>query len=167
MRALGIATMAVLAMAAPVSPHQRELNSKRPPVPSVSPSSAEATVNAFHLALSRGDMGSAAALLAEDALIFESGAVERNKAEYASKHLGADSEFARSVTTLVTRRSAKTVGSIAWVGSEGRATGTFKGKAINGATAETMILRRAGPSWKIIHIHWSSAPSDDRAISTD
>ena len=36
-------------------------------------------------------------------------------------------------------------------------TGTFKGKAIDRDTTETMILRRIGGEWKIVHIHWSSA----------
>src|SRR6476619_707425 len=58
-----------------------------------------ATVDSFHKALRRGDAAWAAALLAEDALIFESGEVERSKAEYASHHLGADAEFSKRVTS--------------------------------------------------------------------
>ena len=36
--------------------------------------------------------------------------------------------------------------------------GIYKGKALDEVTTETMLLRRTGAGWKIIHIHWSSAP---------
>jgi ketosteroid isomerase-like protein len=45
---------------------------------------------------------------------------------------------------------------MAWVATEGRLTGTYKGKAIDLPTTETMLLRRSGRGWKIVHIHWSS-----------
>lgn len=117
---------------------------------------AASTVDAFHAALRRGDLSAAASLLAEDALVFESGGVERSKAEYEAKHLPADAEFARALATTISRRSGRSDGKVAWVASEGRVTGTFKGKAIDRLTTETMVLRRDGGIWKIVHIHWSS-----------
>src|SRR5215212_3727043 len=66
-----------------------------------------APVNAFHSALRRGDAAGAAALLAEDALIFEEGGAERSRAEYVARHLAADMEFSRAVTSTVTSRSAR------------------------------------------------------------
>jgi hypothetical protein len=101
-------------------------------------------------------------LLAEDALIFESGGVERTKGEYAVHHLPADADFSRSVSSVVTQRVARSAGSLAWVASEGRTTGTYKGKALDLLTTETMILRRVGRSWRIVHVHWSSGPNRAR-----
>jgi ketosteroid isomerase-like protein len=46
---------------------------------------------------------------------------------------------------------------LAWVASEGRTTGTYKGKELDLLTTETMILRQVGGRWRIVHIHWSSA----------
>ena len=123
---------------------------------SPSAKSAAATVDAFHAALRSGDTAAAAALLADDALIFEAGGVEHGKAEYAAHHLPADAEFAKLVASLATRRAGDSNGDWAWVASEGRTTGTYKGKAIDQATTETMLLRRDGQAWKIVHIHWSS-----------
>ena len=117
---------------------------------------AAATVDAFHAALRRGDTRSAAALLADDALIFEEGGVERTKAQYAAEHLPADAAFAQAVASTVTRRTGDSNGAFAWVASEGRTTGTYKGRAVDRTTTETMVLRRSGRAWKIIHIHWSS-----------
>lgn len=119
--------------------------------------SAASTVDAFHAALRRGDTHSAAALLANDALIFEGGGVERTKKEYASHHLAADAAFSNAVPSVLTRRAGDAKGALAWIASEGRTTGTYMGKAMDGVTAETMVLRRTGRAWRIIHIHWSSA----------
>lgn len=119
--------------------------------------SAAATVDAFHSALRRGDARGATALLASDVLIFESGGVERSRAEYESHHLGADAEFSKAVPSVLTRRSGEAHGAMAWIASEGRITGTYNGKPVDRLTAETMVLRRVGKAWKIVQIHWSSA----------
>ena len=118
---------------------------------------AAAVVDSFHTALGRGDTKAALALLADDALIFESGGVERGKAEYAAHHLAADAAFSQAVPASRTRRTGSAIGSIAWVASEGRTTGNYKGKPVDRITSETVVLRRLGSNWKIVHIHWSSA----------
>jgi ketosteroid isomerase-like protein len=120
---------------------------------------AAATVDAFHAALRRGNTAAAAALLADNALIFEAGGVERSKAEYAAHHLAADAAFTQAVASVVIRRAGDAAGNVAWIASEGRTTGTYKGQAVDRITAETMVLRRIGRSWKIVHIHWSSGAS--------
>lgn len=114
-------------------------------------------VDHFHAALKRGDTASAAALLAADALVFESGGVERTKAEYTSHHLAADAAFASATTQSVSRRSGSVVGDIAWIATEGTTTGTYKDRVIDSVSTETMVLRRANGAWQIVHIHWSSA----------
>jgi len=118
---------------------------------------AAAAVDAFHAALRRGDTRSAAALLVYDALIFEEGGAERSKADYVSQHLPADAAFSHVVSSTVTRRSGGSNGVFSWIASEGQMTGTYEGKAIDRRTTETMLLRRVGAKWKIVHIHWSSA----------
>lgn len=147
----------LLIVTSPLSAHEPAAPSQQIAVLSVSARSAALTVDAFHAALRRGDTAAAAALLANDALIFEAGGVERSKAEYASHHLAADAAFSQAVPATVTRRSGNAAASIAWIASEGRTTGTYSGKAIDRVTAETMVLRRIGKQWKIVHIHWSSA----------
>ena len=118
---------------------------------------AAATVDAFHAALQHGDARAAAALLADDVLIYESGEVERSKAAYAAHHLAADIEFTKAVPSTVTHRAGQAIGGIAWIASEGRTTGNFNGRAIDSMTTETMVLKRVGSGWRIVQIHWSSA----------
>lgn len=142
--------------ASPTLAHQPVAKAAKPPALPVSAHGAAATVDAFHAALRRGDTGAAASLLTDDALIFEEGGAERSKAEYSSHHLPADAAFSKAVSASVTRRTGHSTGSLAWVATEGQVSGTFQGKAISRATVETMVLRRVGKGWKIVHIHWSS-----------
>ncbi|MGZ8998730.1 MAG: nuclear transport factor 2 family protein, partial [Allosphingosinicella sp.] len=110
-------------------------------------------------------------LVADDALIFEEGGAERSKAEYQAHHLGADAAFSRAVPSTRGRRSGQASGNMAWVATEGRLTGTYKGSAVNRATVETMVLRRTREGWRIAHIHWSSraipASAGGAAIAPD
>jgi ketosteroid isomerase-like protein len=114
-------------------------------------------LDAFHAALARGDTTGALALLADDAVIYESGAVERGKAEYASHHLEADAAFSKAVPSRITRRSGAATGSVAWILTEGRTTGTFRDRPVDRVTTETAMLRQIGGVWRITHFHWSSA----------
>lgn len=120
---------------------------------------AARVVDAFHAALASADPKAAAALILDEAVIFEGGAVERSKAEYAAHHLSADAAFAAATKGSTTARHAFAGGDLAVVISEGRTTGTFKGRAIDQLTTETMTLRRVGGAWRIAHIHWSSRPA--------
>jgi len=149
---------ALLTVAPPLFAHEPVAKPSQASALSASARSVASTVDAFHAALRRGDTRSAAALLANDALIFEGGGVERSKAEYASHHLAADAAYTQAVPSILTRRAGDSTGSVAWIASEGRTTGTYKGKAVDRVTAETMVLRRTGRAWRIVHIHWSSAP---------
>jgi ketosteroid isomerase-like protein len=147
--------LADIAVAHPEAAHSESAAKVGAVAPSARP--AAAVVEAFHAALRRGDTKAALSHLAENALIYEAGGVERDRKEYASHHLGADSAFAQAVPGTVTRRAGEAVGGFAWIATEGRTTGTYKDKSIDRITTETMVLRRAGGGWKIVHIHWSSA----------
>jgi len=120
-------------------------------------STAEQTVDKFHEALTSGDTKAALAMLDDNIQIFEQGWVERSKDEYAAHHLPSDMVFSAATKRTQTKRGGLTAGETAYVMSEGAVIGTFKGKAVNSITLETMVLRRAADGgWKIVHIHWSS-----------
>lgn len=127
-----------------------------PSVPTAT-STAVDTVLAFHAALAKGDTDAALALMAENALIFESGGVERSRGEYAGHHLKADAEFSAAVRRTLVDRSSGEEGNTAWVMSVEKVTGSFRKRAINSRSVETMLLRRLDKQWRIVHIHWSSA----------
>lgn len=125
-------------------------------VPAIAAPPPMATVDAFHAALGRGDTDAAMAQLADGVLIFEEGGAEASRAEYATHHLAADAAYAAATRATTTRRTVRIQGKLAWVASEGRVTGAYRGKPVDRLTAETMILTRAGAAWRIAHIHWSS-----------
>ena len=154
LRAAGL--VALLALAAPVAAAPSASSAD---AVSAAAEPAAATVDAFHAALRRGDTAAASALLTDDALVFEEGRAERSKAEYAAQHLGADAAFSRAVTAVVSRRRGDAAGNFAWIATEGRTRGRYRGTEVDRATDETMVLRRIEGAWKIVHIHWSSAQS--------
>ena len=119
--------------------------------------SAAAAVKHFRDALARGDSAAALALLAPDVIVIESGDVE-TRDEYRLHHLPADIEFARAVPSVDTHVSVAVQGDVAWVSTTSTTQGQFKGRAINAAGAELVVLsRRDGASpWQIRAIHWSS-----------
>ena len=113
-------------------------------------------VDDFHAALARGDTSAAANLLSDAVIIFEGGSAERSRTEYATAHLPADAAFEQAVGSQLVRRSGETSGEMAWVASEGRTKGQFKGGDVDCVTTETMVLRRIDGRWRIVHVHWSS-----------
>jgi len=148
---------AALAFAgAPALAHPGEHGAAATKAAPPAPAEAARVVDAFHAALARGDTAGALAQLAEDALIFEAGGAERSKAEYAQAHLAGDAAFAQAVPGKLVRRTGGVAGAIAWVASEGRTQGRYKDRDVDRVTTETMLLRRDGRAWKIVHVHWSS-----------
>lgn len=117
-----------------------------------------AAVDAFHSALRQGDPKAALGFLADDAIVFEDGRVERSKAEYALHHAAADAAFSRAVSSRRLSRKVHAGGTLALVASESRTKGRFQGTEVDRIMVETMVLRReAQGAWKIVHIHWSAA----------
>ncbi len=115
-----------------------------------------AVVTRYHDALASGDSAGAVALLADDAIILESGGVE-SRAEYRSHHLASDIAFARAVKSVRGQLRVTIAGSTAWTWGTSIAQGTFNGRPINSNGAESMVLTRDAGGWRIRSIHWSSA----------
>jgi ketosteroid isomerase-like protein len=119
--------------------------------------SPAAAVEAFHSALAAGNREEALRWLDPQVVIFESGGAEMSRDEYAGHHLGGDMEFVGAVKTEVLDRQAHSEGDVAWVLTRARTTGQFRERDLDVDGVETMVLRRAGGQWRIVHVHWSSA----------
>ena len=148
-----IFALAVVIAAAPAAGETKP--TKAPPDTAIL-AEATAAVDAFHAALKKGDKAAALAMLDDNVEIFEQGAIEHSKAEYAAGHLGADIAFSGATKTTRTHRGGAILGNLAYITSENKVTGTFKGKPVSVNSIETMVLHKAGTAWKILHIHWSS-----------
>ena len=149
--------VAAVGLAAPATAHDPKSAASSTAALSPQAREAAAIVDAFHAALRSGDTTAAAALLASDALIYESGSVEQGKAEYASHHLSADAAFSKATQSVVTQRSGQANGNLAWIATESTTKGSYKKRPIKSVGTETMILRHDGQSWRIVHVHWSLA----------
>lgn len=151
------ATMVMLLALAPQASAAPPVSAPAESLPAVAREAA-AAVDAFHAALRRDDAKAALAFVADEALVFEEGRAERSKAEYALRHAAADAAFSKAVPSVRSRRTGHAAGDLAWIASESRNKGRFKGQDVDRIMVETMVLRRdPGRAWKIVHIHWSSA----------
>ena len=114
-----------------------------------------ALVVRFDAAMAAGDSAGVLALLADDAVILESGGVE-TRAEFRSHHLAADISFARAVKRLRGPIRVRILGDAAWASSTTTVEGELRGRQTNSVSAELMVMAREGVAWKIRAIHWSS-----------
>lgn len=131
--------------------------------PAVSPISAQAqpavaVVEQFSKALQSANFDQVRALLADDVLILESGGAERSREEYLGHHAIGDAAFLQGAHVEVKQRTARVEGSFAWVGTESELHVTKDGKPMTLLSTETMVLKKTGTDWRIVHIHWSSRP---------
>jgi len=114
-----------------------------------------ATMQRFQGALKRGDSATALSLLAPDAMILEAGGVE-TRAEYRAGHLPADIRAAQGVTSEHRPVQVTVAGDVAWVVVSSETTRSVDGQPVTSAGAELTVLTRAGSTWQIRAIHWSS-----------
>jgi hypothetical protein len=113
-------------------------------------------IAAFHAALSTGDTVKANELLAPDVTIYESGYVERSRAEYAGHHLKDDIAFAKTSTRKLLQHTERIEGNLAVIWQETETHAKIKGKMLRILGTETSVLQKTGDSWGIVHVHWSS-----------
>jgi mono/diheme cytochrome c family protein/ketosteroid isomerase-like protein len=116
---------------------------------------AAAVVDDFQHKLHHGDTQRAAQLLDASVLIFEGGNAEKSRAEYASHHLGADSEFLKKAQVVPLMRTGEANGNLAWIATESEIT-TQGAKPLSLVATETMVLEKTAGGWRVAHIHWSS-----------
>ena len=116
-----------------------------------------ATIERLHSAFSRGDSATVLKLLAPDVIVLESGGME-SREEYRRHHLPADIAFAAAVPGTHKVVGVAIQERTGWVSSTSVTEGQYKGRAVNSAGAELIVLSReaAGAEWRIRAIHWSS-----------
>lgn len=119
---------------------------------------AVSVVERFGKALAAADFKTVESLLDADVLILETGGAERSRQEYLGHHAISDAQFLKGAHSQLQRRRARIAGDLAWVGSESELHATKDGKPLTLLSTETMVLKKTGAEWRIVHIHWSSRP---------
>jgi ketosteroid isomerase-like protein len=112
-------------------------------------------VHSFHAALTQGDAQAALNLLAQDAVILESGSAQ-SREEYAREHLGEDIAFAKAVQATRTNEAVYHEAGVAWTTATTHAQGNFNGRKIDSSGVELIVLTKQDGKWRIRAIHWSS-----------
>lgn len=114
-----------------------------------------AVVAKYHDALTKGDSAAALALLADDAMILESGGIE-TRAEYRSHHLPADINASRTSPGQRGPVHVRVHGEVAWTTTTSTSTRQVNNSPVTSTMAELMVLVKTPNGWKITAIHWSS-----------
>lgn len=133
-------------------------------IQSIAPAAVDAVaaVERFSVDLSTGNLEAAGAELDPAVLILESGGVERSRDEYLQGHAKSDAAYLKAAQITLKRRSASAAGDLAWVASESEIHAMKGEEMLMVASTETMVLRKVGSAWKIVHIHWSSRRASDK-----
>jgi ketosteroid isomerase-like protein len=157
----------LLAASGQASAHPGHAHGSKPPppvaAPPATPLDAPGTASAFSAALAKGDTSAVLSFLAENVVIYESGGQESSRDEYASHHLPLDIAFMAGMKVQVLDRKQGGSGDVAWVITRSRFTGTYKGKAVDSYSTESLVLQQSPQGWKIVHVHWSSQPVEPKA----
>lgn len=128
------------------------------PRAAAAPDTPEGVVDAFAAALRARDEAALRRLTAPDIVIAESGGAEQSFDEYAGHHMPADMAFTAAVEFTLEDRDMIMSGDAATVISRSQVHGQFQDRTIHSRMMETMVLRQTEGQWRIVHIHWSSAP---------
>jgi mono/diheme cytochrome c family protein/Spy/CpxP family protein refolding chaperone len=123
-------------------------------------------VERLQSALAMGDFATVDRLLDPAVTIYESGGVERSRAEYAAGHRGHDAAFLAKARIELLAQSGDADGDLAWVASERRIAAGSDAEPVTLASLETAVLRRSAGQWRIVHIHWSSRKPADRSAAS-
>ena len=116
---------------------------------------AVAAVERFHGALAASDSALAVSVLADDALIIESGAIQ-SRAEYLSHHLGADMKGSQGRKGVRSVSNVTVVGTMAYVVSKTETPASGAAGSTASELVELMVVSRTTNGWKIRAVHWSS-----------
>ena len=115
-------------------------------------------VDAFHAALRNKDTAGALSLLDRGLVVFEFGTADPTVEAYAFRHLPFDMDVAVATRWKLETRKVGGEGSERWVLSTYRVTGRLaNGIPIDLTMLETVLLRRSGEAFRIVHFHWSTS----------
>jgi len=115
-----------------------------------------ATAERFGAAIKGADFDTVRTVLDEKVLILESGGAERSLEEYLGHHAIADAAFLAGATVKVTHRAGEMQGTTAWLATESEITPAAGSDEKPLLSTETLVMRKAGNAWRIVHVHWSS-----------
>lgn len=119
----------------------------------------EQVIEDFRQAILDNNKEEAARLLVEDARILEGGNIE-NTDEYLSHHFSTDGKFLRAMEMKMLGRTMRRTGVMAWISTKTQMKGTYNGRKIDLISLELAVLKKAGDSWKIAAVHWSSTSNN-------
>lgn len=125
------------------------------------PATPASIAAALGQALRGGDTARLEQLFAPDVIIAEGGGTERSFQEYASHHMISDMAYVGETVSEPIRQDVIASDDMAVIISEILISGQFRGQAVRNRMVETLTVQMTDSGWKIVHVHWSSAPAPE------
>ena len=117
----------------------------------------EAASQVLRGAMTAGEPGPVAAILAPDVIVYQDGREDRTRDAYVARSLADDLAFFRAYFAEVISQDVREDSESAWVTTRTRYIGKTVDQGASFIGTETLVLRRIGGSWQIVHIHRSRA----------
>jgi ketosteroid isomerase-like protein len=114
-------------------------------------------VEATASALQRGDFAALDSLYHDGVTVFEDGAAFRSWAEYRDARVAPGYESLRELRAELEAIAVRLAGSTAWVTCSYRLAASRDGAPVVYHGLSTMVLRKSGGRWRIVHAHNSTA----------
>lgn len=110
----------------------------------------------FISALSKGDKVKVFEVLSPKVTIYESGYVERTRAEYEAHHMDGDMQFAKTSIQKIIKQTELIEANLAVIMQETETKANLNGQDVIILGTTTATLEKTKGKWLITHIHWSA-----------
>lgn len=110
----------------------------------------------FREALFSDDFDTVAASFAADAIVFESGAAEKDLGSYLEHHLKPEMPMLATISPSLVGQDYMRAGDVGWIMTVTKWDSEREGKTVTTSSAETLVLQFEHGGWKIKHVHWSN-----------
>jgi ketosteroid isomerase-like protein len=131
----------------------------------VNPTAAEASVrtviSSHAAAIERGDLQALDKLYSDEpsVLIIEGTSVDVGWKRYRDHHLAPELKAIKNLKYRYNNISVTVAGDVAWASYDYTLDGVMKDKPLAIIGKGTLVLRKTGDAWKIVHSHTSGRPA--------
>ncbi len=124
-----------------------------------------AVVLAVPVAVERGDLEALDALYSHDpsVLIIEGASADVGWKQYRDHHLTPELKAVKNLNYKYSKVAVSVVGEVAWASFDYSLDAVMKGKPLSLTGKGTLVLRKTGGAWKIVHSHTSGRPAGSTA----
>lgn len=117
-------------------------------------------IEAIATGFNRGDIASLDTIYHDSVTVFEDGSVVHGWTTYRDTHLVPELEALADRHLEFRDMKVRLAGSTAWAAGHYTLSAVYQGEEVSVRGVATLVFRRLGGHWRLVHMHTSSARSD-------